>query len=254
MIKVAGYCKLCREKELELYGDIISQAGPRHTAAVREAGCRHPADYSVEGTFTAWKKDQEVTARELETQFGDRYYHVLRFRLRQLPGTGERSRPRYAVREDLPATQAEYRQLHDRRFTTTVETLIGDAFSVIDELAGEMREAYDNTPDNLKEAALGCRRGEAASTLEDLAADVPDIPEECGDIDVIFLPRLDRNSRAKRAADAAAMLYKAAEGIHSYLKENEGEEGDASELAELAGELQEVSDELAGVDFPGMYR
>jgi hypothetical protein len=42
----AGYCKLCREKELEMYGTLVD-AGARHTAAVKAAGCWHPADYPV---------------------------------------------------------------------------------------------------------------------------------------------------------------------------------------------------------------
>jgi hypothetical protein len=44
--KIAGYCALCRAKELEMYGTIVNNAGPRHKAAVEAAGCWHPASYT----------------------------------------------------------------------------------------------------------------------------------------------------------------------------------------------------------------
>jgi hypothetical protein len=47
--KTAGYCKLCREKEVELYGKVLNSAGLRHEAACRAAGCQHPAWYPVTG-------------------------------------------------------------------------------------------------------------------------------------------------------------------------------------------------------------
>src|SRR4051812_19444865 len=41
-MKLIGYCKLCRAKEIELYGTVLNTAGPRHARACREAGCDHP--------------------------------------------------------------------------------------------------------------------------------------------------------------------------------------------------------------------
>ena len=46
MSKIAGYCKLCRAKELELYDTILNKAGRKHSKACEEAGCKHPADYA----------------------------------------------------------------------------------------------------------------------------------------------------------------------------------------------------------------
>lgn len=43
--RMSGYCSLCRAKEIELYGTVLSKAGPRHNRACREAGCRHPYSY-----------------------------------------------------------------------------------------------------------------------------------------------------------------------------------------------------------------
>ncbi len=45
MRRIAGYCALCRAKEMELYGTVLSTVGPRHRRACQEAGCGHPADY-----------------------------------------------------------------------------------------------------------------------------------------------------------------------------------------------------------------
>jgi hypothetical protein len=39
-----GYCALCRAKEMELFGTLVK--GKRHRQAVKEAGCRHPAEYA----------------------------------------------------------------------------------------------------------------------------------------------------------------------------------------------------------------
>jgi hypothetical protein len=41
---VMGYCKLCPEKELKLYG-ITGVGIRRHQRACREAGCWHPPVY-----------------------------------------------------------------------------------------------------------------------------------------------------------------------------------------------------------------
>jgi hypothetical protein len=44
-MSVPGYCRLCRTKEIELFGDVVNVADERHRRAVREAGCGHPAEY-----------------------------------------------------------------------------------------------------------------------------------------------------------------------------------------------------------------
>jgi hypothetical protein len=38
-----GYCDRCRTKEIEMYGNVV--AGAKHIAAVKAAGCGHPAFY-----------------------------------------------------------------------------------------------------------------------------------------------------------------------------------------------------------------
>lgn len=47
---IYGYCKLCREKELELFNYIGKPVvGIRmHRRACKEAGCLHPPDYGTQ--------------------------------------------------------------------------------------------------------------------------------------------------------------------------------------------------------------
>ena len=47
--KISGYCALCRAKEMQKYGRVLNNAGPRHVAAVKAAGCRHPPFYIFRG-------------------------------------------------------------------------------------------------------------------------------------------------------------------------------------------------------------
>ena len=41
-----GYCKLCRAKEIELYGTCTDQLA-QHKQACEAAGCKHPVAYKV---------------------------------------------------------------------------------------------------------------------------------------------------------------------------------------------------------------
>ena len=44
--RMPGYCALCRAKEIEVYGTVLSVADDRHDRACEDAGCRHPAYYT----------------------------------------------------------------------------------------------------------------------------------------------------------------------------------------------------------------
>ena len=150
---------------------------------------------------------------------------------------------------------SEYNALKVKRYTMKVDCLIEDGYNAIEELAGEMEEAAENTPDSLKGGDVGQRRQEAADALSNLQ-DKPDIPAVCENLDAVFFPHRDAKSRPKRAAEAADMLTTAAGAIREYL-DAEPEDGkeveNADELSDLADKLEEDAAELEGVDFPGMY-
>jgi hypothetical protein len=225
--------------------------------------------------FKIYRKGQTVKDGELKAQFGDRYREVLAERLKQLPKKGK-ERPSFTVLADLPETKGEYDRMQQKRYTTTVDSLIADAFSEIEELANEMREAFDNTPESLQGSGAGEQRGEAADALESLHGDQPDVPDICTEIQVYFLPSKDTSSRSKRASAVQDMLSSAAGEIRSYIEnyeEDEGEEKDQKkgeekgqkegeekkdapdmdELESLADKLEEIGEEVANVTFPGMY-
>lgn len=220
--------------------------------------------------FKIYRKGQEVTDAALKAQFGDRYREVLGERLKQHPKKGK-ERPKYTVQADLPDTKGEYDRMQQKQFTTTVEALISDAFSEIESLAEEMREAFENTPESLQGSGAGEARGEAADNLESLHSDQPDIPDICTEIEVYFLPAKDTSSRAKRASAVQDMLSSAAGEIRSFIENyeedeeegkevKEGEEGeekkdapDMDELESLADKLEEIGEEVGGITFPGMY-
>jgi len=213
-----------------------------------------------DNVFKVYRKGQEVTEAALKSQFGDRYLDVLGAKLKQLPKVGK-TRPKYTVQEDLPPTKGEYDRMRQKRFTTSVDSLISDAFGEIESLADEMREAFDNTPESLQGSGAGEARGEAADTLENLHGDQPDVPEVCAEMSCVFIPSKDLGSRPKRASGVQDMLTTAAGEIRQYIEDKqEEEEGkkdedktDFSELEELADKCEEIGEEVGGVSFPGMY-
>lgn len=56
---MAGYCKLCREKEVELYGTVLVISDlAKHEDACKQAGCRHPAFYDLAPKFKGYFTDE----------------------------------------------------------------------------------------------------------------------------------------------------------------------------------------------------
>jgi hypothetical protein len=153
-----------------------------------------------------------------------------------------------------------YPKLKAERFKTTVDNLVSDGYSIIQELAEEMREAHDNMPESLQGSDIGERREEAASALEQL--EQPDISECANEISAVFFPSLDTRSRAKRASEAADMLSTAASAIQEFISEQEEENtqkekedsiDNMAELESLADQLENDVSEVENVEFPGMF-
>jgi hypothetical protein len=154
-----------------------------------------------------------------------------------------------------------------KRKPVKIETTVGDAvntaFGVIEELAGEMREAYNNTPESLQQSGVGEARGEAAGTLENISE--PDVPEALQHLPVVFeqLPMLRSASRADRLADGLESASQAIEALNAHaevlkLNPSADEEGMAraallEELEATVTEIQDMIDEAEGVSFPGMF-
>jgi len=156
---------------------------------------------------------------------------------------------------------------------------VSDAFSALESLGEEMRESYDNTPENFQQSGVGEARGEAADALENLSE--PSVPSELEEIKVSWsVPVLSpskarKQSRSDRRYDATATLQaviSALEDIRDYDQpENENEEGEALKegdagyekpeydeatveaARDFIDEVQNLIDEAEAVEFPGMY-
>lgn len=141
------------------------------------------------------------------------------------------------------------------KIETTVGEAVGTAYMLIEELAGEMREAYDNTPESLQNGGVGEARGEAADTLENISEPTCD-NETVNELKATFelMPSRKRHgpSRADRRDEATRYAQEAIDTLQAFLEEHE--EGDAHDDAEaFADEIQSLIDEVEGVEFPGMF-
>jgi len=152
----------------------------------------------------------------------------------------------------------------------TVADAVSEAFSELQQLGEEMRDAFDNTPESLQGSGVGEARGEAADALENLSE--PDAPDELAAIMVnwsvrVRTPSQQRKlSRADRRDDATSTLsavISKLEDIRDYEPETDdegkvtGEREFSEEQVDAAGdfidEVQNLIDEAEAVTFPGMY-
>ncbi len=143
--------------------------------------------------------------------------------------------------------------------STNVADAVSTAFCVIEELAEEMREAYDNTPESLQNSGAGEARGEAADNLENISE--PDVPDALNQLPVNFntLPLRRNASRADRLADGLQYACQAIGCLEDLITEHLKEEGDTfgeldeDAVREVIDEIQNMIDEAEGVEFPGMF-
>jgi hypothetical protein len=163
---------------------------------------------------------------------------------------------------------------------STISGLIEGAYSVFEELAGEMREAFDNTPESLQGSGVGEARGTAADELENWT-EAPDVPEWLADLPATYTPSQKRKqSRRDRAGQATYELGVAIAAIEVEMEKlEEKREADEQEVQKHSDEAtlarlrsaieqaeereqeaeavrdacQEALDAVDGVEFPGMY-
>ena len=175
-----------------------------------------------------------------------------------------------------------------RTETGTVGGFIGDGWGEITSLGEEFREIVDNAPDNLKENDVNTRREETASAVEGLSepsvnSTILEEIEASTQIDLGKTYRGRQNqSRACRASNAAGYFRAAAEALQEWFDENdeipdEDDKTHATERKEklaaleeanidphdyeqargevegLISELEDIADEIDGMDWPGMF-
>lgn len=111
-------------------------------------------------------------------------------------------------------------------YITSVADLIEAFFADMEELASEVREAYDNAPDSLKQSERNQVLEQSASDLENIAApDEPDgFPEELRDhLCTYHTYEQRRPTRAGRRDRAVDGLVAAIEAIRAWADKEEGE-------------------------------
>lgn len=208
---------------------------------------------------------ETITHAKLIKTYGRGAYQVLRNHLSQMPRKKKEHR-KYEIIKPLPAVDSdEYQNDRKKTFTTTVESLVSEAFSIVEELASEMREICDNTPENLQQTDVYQRREEAADALEYI--EQPEIPEDFLELEIFYIPSENSSSRRDRASEAEGMLREAAEALRDKaeeLRETHGESEvdepetqveneQADEIDEAAQRIDEAADAICDVEFPGMF-
>lgn len=145
--------------------------------------------------------------------------------------------------------------------TTTVMDAISTAYGIIEEIGGEMREWYENMPENVQNGDKACTICETADTLENI--EEPNPPLHACELKVEFKtkPLLKRASRSDRLTDGLHYAYQAIEAIEARIEELKDKQGitdadqDAEQIDELEtlrDEVQSMIDDAEGVEFPGM--
>jgi hypothetical protein len=136
------------------------------------------------------------------------------------------------------------------RYTKT-ETTIGDAvsnaMSEFESLSSELRDWYDNMPENLQGGSKGDMLQEAADRLEGFSE--PSVPEELGTIKLNVITDRRARSRSARCDEAVSLLN----NVKGVLEEIEEGAKHYDKAQELIQELDEIIDEAEGVEFPGMF-
>lgn len=188
------------------------------------------------------------------------------------PAEGKRSRSaprplkRYSAAETtvLP-TMNEFRAALNKKYTITARSLVEDAYSVIEDLAGEAREIVDGASNTGLENTQRIQTfSETADTLEDLS--IPDLPDVFDEVEVVRLPTISNaTGRAHRMGEALSDMQLACDEVEKWLEdkkqsgeaatedEDEKEELDESEIESAIKDIRDAVNAAEGVEFPGMY-
>lgn len=144
------------------------------------------------------------------------------------------------------------RRIPAMKYESTIDGAVSDAMSALEELAGEVREAYDNMPESLQSGNRGDMLNTAADALEYLST--PDVPECISDVKVEYTYKPDRRpSRSDRRYEAVRMLEAARDAAQAWLDDEANADTDDGEVDSFISEIDEVISNAGDVEFPGMY-
>jgi hypothetical protein len=137
----------------------------------------------------------------------------------------------------------------------TIEDAVSEGWGIIEELAQEMRDAADNTPESLQQGGVGAMRVEAADALENISE--PEVPDSLKEIKIKVMRRVRtpkqqmKMGRRTRLDEAVNVLSAAVSHLEDMGDDTaEAVKDDADQFAQ---DVQAMIDEADGVEFPGMY-
>ncbi len=136
------------------------------------------------------------------------------------------------------------------------------AYGEFEALAGEMRDAFDNTPENLQGSGVGAAREQAADDLEQL--DEPTVPKLLEDMIVSWQERsmsakqLSRMTRAERRDAGINILESIISDLDKKLEEVDeiddtvdGKQEQIEEIKSFRDDIENLIDNAAAIEFPG---
>ncbi len=192
----------------------------------------------------------QITSRSLKSTFGTHAAKVLKEYLKPLDRTKGQMQ-KYEIIKTLPS-RAEFHELRNKTFTTTVESLITDAQSEAESLRDELQEWYDNLPESLHNGDKGQAIEEAISNIESCYRFKSFCYRSTRRSTVVHIPDENVSSRSDRRNEACSMAQSVIDKLTD-LNEDKDVTTTESDRNDLIDELETFIDDLNNVEFPGMY-
>jgi hypothetical protein len=170
--------------------------------------------------------------------------------LRRLALAEERGKPKaYEIIRALPSVE-RFNDLRDAHYTTTIEDLIAEANSDVEDLASEIRDWHDNMPENLQYGYKGEEILECANALEAIdPVDIEDAPAEIKEMKIVYLPMLDIRSRGGRMGSAIDRYT----AVYEKLNQFRGGKMAVKAAGEIIEQCGQVMSDAENISFPGMF-
>ena len=108
---------------------------------------------------------ERLTGRQLTSRYGSSWRKVLKGSFQLFGPEGKNTI--YRFQKPLPLPE-EFDSLLRKKCTKTVLKWVEEAFSIIEELGSDLRDAFENTPESLQESDVGMARDEAATFWKSL--------------------------------------------------------------------------------------
>lgn len=199
--------------------------------------------------------DKIITGISLKKTYGSHAVAILGGRLEALPRERKKgAKQKYKVLQELPTVE-EFGILRARRFTTTVDALISDAFGEFESLRDELQEWLDGIPESLQNGQKSDDLQTAIDTLDNLQA--PDVPTEVSSLETVYIPQEKIDSRPDRRDDAVNRLATAVDVLNDAMDDEDAEVKYTDEqketIQQLIDDLENHIDDAEGVEFPTMF-